>query len=104
MMITIGACISFTVGRIIVGHLTKQDFPYLNFPLFIPIIQAVLMKSMTSIFNVEYNDALQIVIYGGLGASISIYAMFISEIIYDITDYLDIWALTIKYPKDLKNK
>lgn len=104
MMLTIGSSMSFTVGRIIVGHLTKQEFPYYNFPMFIPIIQIILIQLMISIFNVNYNDALSIVIYGGLGSSIVIYGMFINEIIYDITTYLDIWALTIKYPKVLKDK
>lgn len=99
MVLTIGSCMSFTVGRIIVGHLTKQDFPYVNFPMFLPVIQAVLLELMVNIFNVEYRDALSMVIYGGLGSSFIIYGMFVREIIYDITTYLDIWALTIKHPK-----
>lgn len=58
---------------------------------------------MVSIFDVSYEDALAFVAYGGLGASLAIYGMFIYEIIYDITDYLDIWALTIKHPKPVKS-
>lgn len=103
MLLTIGSCMSFTVGRIITGHLTKQDFPYSNFPMYTPVAQAVLMQVMVSIFDVSYEDALAFVAYGGLGASLAIYGMFIYEIIYDITDYLDIWALTIKHPKPVKS-
>lgn len=103
MLLTIGSCMSFTVGRIITGHLTKQDFPYSNFPMYTPVAQAVLMQVMVSIFDVSYEDALAFVAYGGLGASLAIYGMFIYEIIYNITDYLDIWALTIKHPKPVKS-
>lgn len=99
MMLTIGSCMSFTVGRIIIGHLTKQEFPYHNFPMNVPIAQIILIFIMTKVFNASYEDTVAMVIYGGLGASLVIYGMFVNEIIYDITDYLDIWALTIKHPK-----
>lgn len=99
MLLTIGSCMSFTVGKIITGHLTKQEFPYSNFPMYAPVVQAVLMQLMVSVFGADYEEALAMVVYGGLGASMAIYGMFVYEIIYDITDYLDIWALTIKHPK-----
>lgn len=102
MVLTIGACISFNVGKIILGHLTKQEFPYVNFPLFLPVVQAILIELLTNLFHFSYNEALNLVIYGGLGASFMVYAMFIREIIFNITEYLDIWALTIKHPAVVK--
>ncbi|GAV27836.1 hypothetical protein PMKS-001304 [Pichia membranifaciens] len=99
MLLTIGSCMSFTVGKIITGHLTKQEFPYCNFPMYAPVAQAVLMQLMVSVFGADYDEALAMVVYGGLGASMAVYGMFVYEIVYDITDYLDIWALTIKHPK-----
>ena len=104
MIITIGSCMSFTVGRIILAHLTKQSFPYVNFPMFVPIIQALLLEILTKFFKWNYYEALSLTIYGGLGLSIAIYSVFIIEIIYEITTFLDIYALSIKHPKkDLKN-
>lgn len=102
MLLTIGACMSFTVGRIITGHLTKQDFPFINFPMFVPVFQAVSMEILVKLFQVDYMDALTMVIYIGLGGSLAVYGMFVKEIVYDITTYLDIWALSIKYPKAIK--
>lgn len=102
MILTIGACMSYTVGRIITGHLTKQEFPFINFPMFMPVFQALLMEILVKIFKVDYMDSLTMVVYIGLGGSVVVYGMFVMEIIYDITTYLDIWALSIKHPKEIK--
>lgn len=104
MILTIGASVSFTVGRIIVGHLTKQEFPYVNLPMFIPVVQVVLMELLTKFFKLPYQDCLQFTVYSGLGAALAIYGMFVTEIVYDITTYLDIYALTIKHPKVIKDQ
>ncbi|TID28340.1 hypothetical protein CANINC_002517 [Pichia inconspicua] len=104
MVITIGATISFVVGRIITGHLTKQKFPTFNLPTFIPMIQLILLYIIPKLFDIPYIKALDIVVYSGLGLSIAIYGMFVTEIIYDITTYLDIYALSIKHPQIVKDE
>lgn len=104
MVLTIGATMSFVVGRIITGHLTKQPFPRINFPMFIPLVQLAALYVLPRFFHFAYNRALDVVVYGGLGASITIYSMFVTEIIYDITQYLDIYALTIKHPQIVKDE
>ncbi|AWU78024.1 uncharacterized protein C5L36_0E00900 [Pichia kudriavzevii] len=104
MLLTIGSCMSFTVGRIITGHLTKQEFPFVNFPMLVPLTQSIAIELLTRVFDVEFDVAMQFTMYSGLGASLLIYGMFVTEIIYDITTYLDIWALTIKHPKPVKDE
>ena len=99
MIITIGASMSFTVGRIITGHLTKQPFPYVNLPLFTPVFQACLMELLVKYFHWEYSEALQLVVYSGIGGCVVFYGVFVAEIVYDITQFLDIYALSIKHPK-----
>lgn len=104
MVLTIGATMSFVVGRIITGHLTKQNFPRFNLPTFIPTIQLILLYLIPKFFNLTYEKSLDLVVYSGLGLSIAIYGMFVTEIIYDITTYLDIYALSIKYPQIVKDE
>lgn len=104
MILTIGSTVSFMVGRIITGHLTKQDFPYLNLPMFLPILQLASIIILQRICSYTYIEIVSMVIYVGLGLSVAIYGMFLTDILYSITNYLDIYALTIKHPKVIKDE
>ncbi|OWB58938.1 hypothetical protein B5S28_g5042 [[Candida] boidinii] len=98
-MLTIGSTFAFVVGRIIVNHLTKQEFPFWNLPMFLPILQNLLIFILTFCFKYDYNLVLSGTVYTSLGLTLGIHTMFITEIIYEITTYLDIYALTIKHAK-----
>lgn len=99
MILTIGATMSFCVGRIITGHLTKQSFPFYNLPMILPTIQLIALWYLTNISNWNYDESIQCVIWSGFSGSVVFYFVFIADIIHGITNYLDIWALTIKHPK-----
>lgn len=99
MVFTIGATLAFMVGRIILAHLTEQEFPLKNFPTIIPSCEILAIEILTKFYKFQYEDILPLVVYTGLGISLAIYGTFVFEIIYDITNYLDIWALSIKHPK-----
>ncbi|ODV85029.1 hypothetical protein CANARDRAFT_28750 [[Candida] arabinofermentans NRRL YB-2248] len=98
-MLTIGSTIAFTVGRIIIGHLSKMDFPYINFPMLLPTFQMALIWLLTHVYGFQYEEIIQLVVYLGLGLALGIHGMFILEIITEITTYLDIYALSIKHQK-----
>lgn len=98
MVITCGAIVSFSVGRIITGHLTKQSFPYINLPSFIPTIQLIFLYIFTEVAGWSYDESLRCVVYCGMSSAVIYYGIFVTEIIYDITTYLDIYALSIKHP------
>lgn len=102
VVITIGSCVSFCVGRIITGHLTKQQFPYWNLPTLIPCLQLGALAFMDKLGTWDYESALACVVWCGMGASVTYYAVFITIILYDITTFLDIYALSIKHPQKLK--
>lgn len=99
LVFTIGATLAFMVGRIILAHLTKQSFPYKNFPAYILVSEIVSIDILTKIYHFDYDSIVCLVVYVGLGLTLALYGTFVFEIIYDITDYLDIWALSIKHPK-----
>lgn len=99
MVLTIGATVSFCVGRIITGHLTKQKFPFFNLPTAIPMLQMLAL----AVLPWDYETKLSCVVWCGFAGSIVFYGVFVSEIIFDITTYLDIWALSIKHPQKLKD-
>ncbi len=90
---------AFVVGRMIVGHLTKQKFPLVNFPMFIPISQLIMYIIFVCYFKSDRETMVLALLWGGFGVSLGIHAMFINEIIYEFTTYLDVYALSIKHPK-----
>lgn len=96
LVLMIGASVAFSVGRIIVAHLTKQAFPYMTPASFLPTIILILNELLKFL---GYTDAIKELIWMGLGLSFGFYGMFVIEIIYEITSYLDIYALSIKHPK-----
>lgn len=97
-VLTIGLTLAFNVGRIIIGHLTKQPFPNSTPSSFIPLAEFLIHLLLTQL---GYTDPLLTgyLVWTGFGLSLGFHAMFITEIIYEITIYLDIYALSIKYPK-----
>lgn len=97
-VLTIGLTMAFSVGRIIVGHLTKQSFPVANPSSFIPISQIFLYYLLTSLHYSPISITSDL-IWTGFGLSLGFYSMFIIEIIYEITTFLDIYTLSIKHPK-----
>lgn len=99
LLFSIGFTMAFTVGRIIIGHLLKQKFPMRNPPMFIPLCQMVLILLLHNVYHYDYATVVAAVVWGGLGLTMGIHGMFITEIIYEITLYLDIYALSIKHPK-----
>lgn len=99
MVFTIGATMAYVVGRIISTHLTIQDFPTNNAPTLFPILQLIAIQILTKVYKFELEWTVTLVVYTGLGLALAAYGFFVFEIIYDITTYLDIWALAIKHPQ-----
>lgn len=97
-ILTVGLTIAFAVGRIIIGHLTKQSFPYTTPSSFIPVAEFLLFMLFTKL-GYSSDVITGELVWAGFGLSLGLHAMFITEIIFEITTYLDIWALTIKHPK-----
>lgn len=102
LIMSIGLSMAFVVGRIIVAHLTLQDFPFNNIVMYIPSLQIALYLVMTHISSFgNKEDVVFSILWFGLGLTLGIHGMFINEIIYEFTTYLDVYALTIKHPKEL---
>lgn len=99
LVISIGLTMAFTVGRIILAHLTKTEFPMVQFPMFVPTIQLILSKILIQVYGMEEQKVLNSVSWLGCGIVMGIHIIFVSEIIYEITTYLDIYALSIKHKK-----
>lgn len=99
-VISIGSSVAFVVGRIIVNHLTKQPYPMYNVSMFIPISQLIIYLFTKKIIT-QYDAEITItaLTWLGCGLSLGIHALFINEIIYEFTNYLDVYALSIKHPK-----
>ncbi|KAK6201219.1 CDP-alcohol phosphatidyltransferase-domain-containing protein [Scheffersomyces amazonensis] len=98
-VVSIGCTIAFSVGRIILSHLTLQEFPFIQFPMFVPLAELVLSFIMINIYGFESQLTIFAITWLGFGITLGIHGLFIAEIIYDITTYLDIYALSIKHKK-----
>lgn len=99
LVISIGLTIAFCVGRIIVAHLTLQDFPMVQIPTLLPILQLVFAKVLIGIYGYDEDKTLSAIAWLGAGATFGVHGMFVTEIITEITAYLDIYALSIKHKK-----
>ncbi|KAF2704005.1 Choline/ethanolaminephosphotransferase [Pleomassaria siparia CBS 279.74] len=97
---------AYSVGRIIISHLTKSRFPRGNvliYPLIYgvmdsigPFLQANIGVGWPSALG---NDVYQVAfVFMCLGLGVGVHGSFIVDVIWTICDYLDIWCLTIKYP------
>ncbi|KAH3676170.1 hypothetical protein WICMUC_002192 [Wickerhamomyces mucosus] len=100
-VLTVGLTIAFNVGRIIIGHLTQQSFPKGTPSSYIPIVQFLIFKILISIGYSEESVTGDL-IWTGFGLSLGLYSLFIVEIIYEITTYLDLYTLSIKHPKKIQ--
>ena len=98
---------AYSVGQIIVAHLTKSRFPFYNV-LVLPLLFAVLdsigpyLLLLTKVLgwpSALGNDVYQVAfVFCCLGLAIGVYGSFVVDVIFTICDYLDIWCLTIKHP------
>lgn len=99
LVISIGCTIAFSVGRIILAHLTLQEFPFIQYPMFVPIGQLILSKILIDIYGYGTAKVLHAISWLGCGITLGIHAIFVAEVITEITTYLDIYALSIKHKK-----
>jgi ethanolaminephosphotransferase len=104
----VGLINAYSVGQIIVAHLTKSRFPYYNvlvLPLLFGTVDSIgpVLLSFTNNM-IGWPSALGYGVYQVsymflcLGLAIGVYGSFVVDVIYAICDYLDIWCLTIKHP------
>lgn len=94
-----GFAMAFVVGRIITAHLTNQPFPMINAPMLVPSAQLFLYILCVNVLEYEKSTAVHALLWAGCGLTLGVHATFINDIIYDFTNYLDIYALSIKHPK-----
>ncbi|KAL7663915.1 Uncharacterized protein ABC855_g3718 [[Candida] zeylanoides] len=97
LLISIGLTVAFSVGRVILAHLTMQQFPYVQAPMLLPVAQLVVVKALVHVYGFAEHDVLGAVMWTGLGLTLGIHAMFVTEMIYEITTYLDLYTLRIKH-------
>ena len=97
LLILIGLTVAFLVGRVILAHLTMQQFPYVQAPMLLPVAQLVVVKALVHVYGFAEHDVLGAVMWTGLGLTLGIHAMFVTEMIYEITTYLDLYTLRIKH-------
>lgn len=115
----IGLLNAYSVGQIIVAHITKSEYPYQNIlmlPLFFGVVDSVgpFLQERSGISWLGWpsslgNGTYQIsFVFMSLGMAIGVYGSFVVDVIVAICDYLDIWCLTIKHPwtaeTETKNK
>ncbi|KAJ5555101.1 hypothetical protein N7535_007546 [Penicillium sp. DV-2018c] len=93
---------AYSVGRIIIGHLTQTSFPYQNvliYPLALGVLDSAgAAVGLWSAPVLGYGVGQVAFVFGCLGLAIGVYGSFVFDIITTICDYIDIWCLTIKYP------
>jgi ethanolaminephosphotransferase len=102
----IGLINAYSVGRMIVSHLTKSRFPRGNvliFPLIYGVIDSLgpfLQRNVGFGWPSALGDGTYQVafVFLCLGLGIGVHGSFVVDVIFAICDYLDIWCLTIKYP------
>ena len=101
----VGLVNAYFVGKIIVAHVTKSNFPTQNIllaPLLFgmldsagPWLQERVGFGWPSALGVPYQVAF---VFMSLGLAVGVYGSFVVDVIHAICDYLDIWCLTIKHP------
>lgn len=113
--IYVGLINAYSVGQIIVAHLTKSRFAYQNI-LLLPLVFGVLDSLGPELaarwgddflgtgYGIGWPSALgpgyQVpFVFACAGFSLGIYGSFVVDVILAICDYLDIWCLSIKHPK-----
>lgn len=99
LILSIGLTVAFTVGRIILAHLTIQSFPMIQPPMFVPIAQIALNKLLINVYGYNRAEIILAVSWLGFGLVLGIHSVFVSDMIYEITTFLDINTLSIKHKK-----
>lgn len=99
---------AYSVGQIIVAHLTKARFPHHKNVLILPLVYGVVdsigpyLLEKTGFVgwpSALGSDVYQVAyVFCCLGLAIGVYGSFVFDVVYTICDYLDIWCLTIKHP------
>ncbi|KAG5368595.1 Cholinephosphotransferase 1 [Yarrowia sp. C11] len=97
-LFAIGAAFAMQVGQMILAHLVLAPFPHWNVLLFFPFV-GLAVHYIAPIFGWDADVVTVNTLFACFGATLSIYAFFVLEIIDEITNYLDIWCLRIKYPQ-----
>ncbi|KAJ5220056.1 hypothetical protein N7468_009260 [Penicillium chermesinum] len=94
----VGLINAYSVGRMIVAHLTQTAFPYFNI-LLLPLAIAVLdsIAPLLGFWTVPVIREGPFV-WASLGLAVGTYGSFVLDVITTICDYIDINCLTIKYP------
>ena len=103
----VGLINAYSVGQIIVAHLTHSPFPYHNvlvLPMAYGIVDSIgplLQKYIgtgwpSALGNDVYQVAFALMC---VGLAVGVYGSFVVDVIVTICDYMDIWCLTIKHPK-----
>ncbi|ODV77149.1 Choline/ethanolaminephosphotransferase [Suhomyces tanzawaensis NRRL Y-17324] len=99
LVLSICFTVAFSVGRIILAHLTLQSFPMIQVPMITPVLQLFISKVLISLYGYDRDLVLHSVSWLGLGITLGIHSVFVVEIITEITTYLDIYALSIKHKR-----
>ena len=98
---------AYSVGQMIVTHLTKSRFPFGNvlvLPLIYAVIDSIGPRLQKNFVGLGWPSALGDDVYQVsfvfccLGLAVGVYGSFVFDVITSICDYLDIWCLTIKHP------
>ncbi|KAL8719250.1 MAG: hypothetical protein Q9225_003735 [Loekoesia sp. 1 TL-2023] len=98
----IGLLNAYSVGKIIVAHLTKDpEFPTTNvltLPLGLAVVDS--LGPAIGLWPSVLGDGMYQVafVFLCMGLAFGVYGSFVYDIITTICDYLDIWCLTIKHP------
>lgn len=96
-MLYTGIVQAYLVGLVITAHVTHAPFPTLQvFILLLPVVFALLVPQPH-----WTEQGVTAFVWSQLGLAVGVYAGFVLDVITDITQHLDIWCLSIKYPKKL---
>ncbi|VDB86074.1 Bgt-1600, partial [Blumeria graminis f. sp. tritici] len=107
-LIFVGLMNAYSVGQIITAHLAQMPFPYFNI-LVLPLAFGFydsLGPILHNKFGMGWPSILETTSYQTsyclcmVGFALGIYGSFVVDVIVTICDYLDIWCLTIKYPRE----
>lgn len=98
-LLVFGLIFALLVGRLITAHVTQQSFPRFNVLLLVPFV-GTFVHYVSAYFEKIPGSADIAFLYISLGFSFAIYGTFVAEIIQEITEYLDIGCLYIKYKSE----
>ncbi|KAJ1927570.1 hypothetical protein IWQ60_002827 [Tieghemiomyces parasiticus] len=92
----------YTVGRMIVAHVTKAPFPLINV-MFIPLLlgaaNAQLARFGLPHLLTQANE--HYMVYAAVAYAAVVYLHFAHTVVDQICDYLDIWCFRIKHKKTM---